>query len=83
MYERLILLLVLPLFFPAMVLGMLTANIILFLVPPARRVLDLEAGSYKRLHYVSAQKVLLKVAGLALLVAVPVALFASCQMKVG
>lgn len=63
-----------PLVFPALPAGMLAANAILHLVPAARRALDREAEGHLRADYATAQRDLAKVAGVALVIALAIAL---------
>lgn len=75
------LLIVLPLLCLSLILAMLTTNFLLFLIPPARRAFESEAGDDPKLHFAGTQKALLKVAGVVALVAVPTALLAAWRIE--
>ena len=58
------LLIVLPLLALSFILAMLSANLLLFLIPPARRALAAEAGDTPKLQFGGSQKALLKAAAM-------------------
>jgi hypothetical protein len=57
-----VLLATIPLFFAAMPIGFIAGNILVWLVPPARRALDSEAKPHPGTDFFSAQRGLLKIA---------------------
>jgi len=56
---------VMPLFIPAMTLGFLISNVIFWLIPPARRVMEREAGNDKSMTFASSNADLIKWGGIA------------------
>jgi hypothetical protein len=74
-------LIVIPLLFLSFILAMLSANVLLFLIPHARRTFEAEAGANMKLHFRASQKALVKVAAVMAIIAVPVALAASWKLE--
>ncbi len=62
-----------PICLPAATIGLLGANAVARLVPPARRALDAESSGHPGADYAAAQRGLLKAAALLLLVTLPMA----------
>jgi hypothetical protein len=72
---------VLPMLFLSLVLAMLTANLLLFLIPHVRRTFEAEAGTNPKLHFAGSQKALLKVAAIIALITLPIAVAASSRIE--
>ncbi len=75
------LLIVLPLLALSFVLAMLSANLLLFLIPPARQALAAEAGDNPKLQFTGSQKALLKAALITATFALPIALAAAWSIS--
>lgn len=75
-----VLLSILPLVFAAIPLSMLCANIVCWLLPPARRALNAEAESFVGVDFVAAQKGLLKIAAWVIPFCVAASLFGALHV---
>jgi hypothetical protein len=71
------LLMIVPLFFPAIPLGLAAANAMAYAIPPLRRALEQEANEAGSEPYSKSQSILLKMAGVIAAVVLPVACVAS------
>lgn len=67
-------LMVIPLLFPAFVIGMMAANCLMWCIPPARRTFALEAEGHPGTDFSSAMKDLAFASAICLVVTVPVSL---------
>jgi hypothetical protein len=74
-------LITLPLFFPSIAWGMVLANLLMWLIPPARATLDREAEGYKGCAFRELMSGLMKFAVIATVIAVPIALIASYRIR--
>jgi hypothetical protein len=72
---------IIPLFFPSMAWGMIFANVIMWMLPSARRTFEREAHGYEGCSFSEAMSGLLKFALIATVIAVPIALIASYRIR--
>jgi hypothetical protein len=70
-----------PLFFPSVAWGMIIANTIMWMIPAARRTFETEAQGHKGCSFSEAMSGLLKFGLIATVITVPIALFASYQIR--
>ena len=70
-----------PMFFPSLAWGMIIGNTIMWMVPPARRRFEREAEGHKGCSFKEGMRGMLKVAIVLSVVAIPIAVFASYQIK--
>lgn len=66
----------LPLLFLSFVFAMITANYLFYIIPPARRAFEAEAGGNPKHKFRNTQRTLLKIAGVMAIVILPIALAA-------
>jgi hypothetical protein len=59
------LLMALPLFFPGLICGFLTGNVICWLIPVARRAMEMEAAGDRKVSFAGSNAELLKFGGIA------------------
>lgn len=69
------------LFFPSLAWGMIIGNTIMWLVPPAQRTFEREAQGHKDCSFKEVMSGLLKYALVLSLIAIPIALLASYQIR--
>jgi hypothetical protein len=55
----------LPLFVPALICGLLTGNLVIWLIPPARRAMDSEAAGDREMSFAGSNAGLIKFGGIA------------------
>jgi hypothetical protein len=72
---------IIPLFFPSIAWGMIFANTIMWMLPPARRTFEREAHGHKGCSFFEATSGLLKFALIATVIAVPISLIASYRIR--
>ena len=71
-----------PLFFPSIAWGYLCANILMWLVPPARKRFNKEAKGHKKCSFKEATGGLFKAAVILSIICIPIAIFASSKIKI-
>ena len=74
-------LIMIPLLFLSSILAMITANLLLYLIPHARRTFQAEAGGNPELQFAGAQGILLKIAAIIAMITIPIALIASWNIR--
>ena len=70
-----------PSFITALPWGLMAGNILIWLIPPARKALDKEAQGHKGCSFKESMAVLLKIALAVSLICIPIAIFASSRIK--
>jgi hypothetical protein len=70
-----------PLFFPSIAWGMIIANTIMWMIPAARRTFEREAAGHKDCSFSESMSGLLKFGLIATVITVPIAFFASYQIR--
>ena len=70
-----------PLFLVSIPWGLMLGNILIWLIPPARRTLDKEAQGYKGCSFKESMRNLLKIALIMSVILIPIAVFASSKIK--
>ena len=71
----------LPLFLVSIPWGLMLGNILIWLIPPARRTLDKEAEGYKGCSFEESMRNLFKMALIMPVILIPIAIFASSRIK--
>jgi len=72
---------IVPLFLVSIPWGLMLGNILIWLIPPARRTLDREAQGYKGCSFNESMRGLCKIASIMSVIFIPIAIFASSKIK--
>ena len=80
-HDKELIFITIPVFLTAIPWGFMAANILIWLIPPARKVLEQEAEGHRRCSFKEAMRDLFKFALITALICIPIAIFASSKIK--